>query len=90
MYSLSLEIHVHGCTEGDSLIASYQCRLASALDAVEANKEWSGLLAFRLECFPMLLDAVDDERHTVLRLVVYDFRHVHSSEELRRGPKITM
>ena len=30
----------------ESVIDSYQCRLASALDAVEANKEWSRLLAF--------------------------------------------
>jgi hypothetical protein len=84
MYPLSLEIH--GCAEGNFLIASYQCRLASALDAVEANKERSWLLAFRLECFPMLLDAVEDKRHAVLRFVVYDFGHLRSFNELGRGP----
>jgi hypothetical protein len=73
---------------GDFLIASYQRRLASALNAVEANKERSGLLAFRLECFPMFLDAVEDERHAVLRFVVYDFGHCRSLNELGNESEI--
>ena len=55
---------------------AYQCCLSGTLNAVEANEEWRWLLAFRSVGFSVFGDPVEDEGHTVFRLVVNDFGHL--------------
>ena len=55
---------------------AYQCRLAGALHTVEANKEWRWLSTLGSKRLSVFGDPVEDEGHTVSRLVVDDFRHL--------------
>jgi hypothetical protein len=52
---------------------THQSRLSCTLDTVQSEEEWRGILAFFFVVFTMCLDFVEDERYTVLRLVVNYF-----------------
>jgi hypothetical protein len=55
---------------------AYQCSLAGTLYTVEANKEWRWLSTLGSKRLSVFGDPVEDERHTVFRLVINDFRHL--------------
>jgi hypothetical protein len=50
---------------------THQSRLSCTLDTVQSEKEWRGICAFFLVIVTMCLDLIEDERYTVLGLVVY-------------------
>lgn len=79
-YPLSQRCHdgwkdVFMLVKGSDRVFAYQCCLASTLHAVETNKEWGRLLAFRSVELSMFGDSIENEWHAVLGLVVNDFRH---------------
>ena len=71
------------------IIITHQSRLSSTLDTIQSEEEWRGILAFFLVVVTVCLDFVEDERYTVLGLVV-DYLDGHLVMQLLMSVQVVM